>query len=387
MEWGLFVLVLVAIVLGFILGRRSLPKEDESATSLLEPHYIRGLNYFLNDQEDAAIDTFIHALDVNSETLETHLALGNLLRKRGEVSRAIKVHQNLLARPGLPVDRSQQVQLELAKDFVKSGLMDRAEVLLQELVADAHINIKTRCLKYLIEIYRDEKEWLKGIHAINQLSGKRFAKLPEQWRLVQSQFYCELAQEALDRSDYLVCRRQIKAAIGADKNSVRASMILAELEQKLGHYKDAIRTLKQIPFQDPAFLPEMLPRLVTCYRMTGNLKGLRRSLDQLLESHSHPAVVLELADLMAREQGQTEATAFMAEKISQTPSINVAEKMLAIQSQGGDGSPALQLAETAVSSLQKNRPKYRCNQCGFGGRQLHWLCPSCKSWGSVKPTD
>lgn len=387
MEWGLFILVLVAVALGFALGRRSAAKEDDSSTSLLEPHYIRGLNYFLNDQEDAAIDTFIHALDVSTETLETHLALGNLLRKRGEVSRAIKVHQNLLARPGLPVDRSQQVQLELAKDFVKSGLMDRAEVLLQELVTGANTSIKGQCLKYLIKIYRDEKEWLKGINAINQLSGKRFAKLPEQWRLIQSQFYCELAQEALARSDYLVCRRQLKLAIGADKNSVRANLILAELEQQLGHYKEAIRTLQQIPFQDPAYLPEMLPHMVDCYRMSGNLRGLRKALEQLLESHSHPAVVLEIADLIACDQGQSAAIEFMADKINDAPSVRVAEKMLSIQSQADSASPALQLAETAVRSLQQGRAKYRCNQCGFGGRQLHWLCPSCKSWGSVKPTE
>ncbi|GAA5316962.1 MAG: lipopolysaccharide assembly protein LapB [Candidatus Pelagadaptatus aseana] len=385
MEWGLLILLVVAVGLGFALGRRSLPKDDESPQSLLAPHYIRGLNYFLNDEQDAAIDTFIHALEVNSETLETHLALGNLLRKRGEVSRAIRVHQNLLARPGLPEERSQQVQLELAKDFVKSGLLDRAEVLLQELVETAPYQIKVQCLKYLIEIYRDEKEWLKGIQAINQLSGKRFSKPPEEWRVVQGQFYCELAEQCLARNDYLVCRRHLKSAMGADKSSVRASLIQADLDMKLGHYKDAAKTLRQIPDQDPAFVPEIVPRLSQCYRMSGRPEALKKALEQMLEQHFHPAIVLELSELVYKEQGRDAALVFISAHIDRAPSLSVAEKMLSLQGQAGD-EVSIQMASKAVQSINKTRAKYRCTSCGFGGQQLHWLCPGCKSWSTVKPT-
>jgi lipopolysaccharide biosynthesis regulator YciM len=386
MEWGLLIVLVVAVGLGFFLGRRSLPKEEDSNQSLLEPHYIRGLNYFLNDQQDAAIDTFIHALEVNTETLETHLALGNLLRKRGEVSRAIRVHQNLLARPGLPEGRSQQVQLELAKDFVKSGLLDRAEVLLQELVTEAPYQVKVQCLKYLIEIYRDEKEWLKGIQAINQLSGKRFSKPPEEWRVVQGQFYCELAEDALARNDYLVCRRHVKSAVAADKSSVRANLILADLEMKLGHYKEAVKALQLIPDQDPDFVPEIVPRLSQCYRMSGRTEKLKKTLEQLLAQRFHSEVLLELSELVYKEKGREASLQYIADNMDRAPSIRVAEQMLNLQGQSGE-QEAIQMASKAVQNIQKTRPRYRCTSCGFGGQQLHWLCPGCKSWGAVKPTE
>jgi lipopolysaccharide biosynthesis regulator YciM len=388
LDWRLFVVLFLAIAFGYFMGRRSSSRdEDDFSGSSLEPHYIKGLNYFLNDQPDEAIDTFISALDVNSETLETHLALGSLLRKRGEVGRAIKIHQNLLARPGLPEARSQQVQLELARDYMKSGLLDRAEVLLQELSEITTGLMKINCLQHLIEIYRDEKEWLKGIEAVSRLSSKRFYRLSEEWRIVQSHFYCELAQRSLTKTEYLDCRKYIKAAMAADKGSVRASLILAELEERLGQYREAIKSLKQVPFQDPEFMPEIIPRLVNCYKQQGNEQELKVVLEGLLESHSNSAVVLALAEIMARHNNKAESIQFIADHVESIPTLNVVRAMLSLQLESENQNLSLGMAEAAVSNLQKHRPRYRCYSCGFGGKQMHWLCPGCKSWGTVKPTE
>lgn len=388
LDWRLFGLLFVAVALGYLFGRRSSVRdEDDFSVSFLEPHYIRGLNYFLNDQPDQAIDTFIGALDVNSETLETHLALGGLLRKRGEVGRAIKVHQNLLARSGLPEVRSHQIQLELARDYMSSGLFDRAEVLLQELSNVADDLIRKQCLTYLIEIYRDEKEWLKGIDVINRLTVRRFSRLPEEWRLRLNHFYCELAQAALDEADYLNCRKYVKQAMAADKNSIRASLVLAQLESQLGNYRDAIKYLKQAPFQDPAFLPEVIPVLVSCYKHLGSNKELKAYLEGLLDSHHHACVVLALAEIVVKESGRQAAVEFIVEHIESVPTLATVKQMLALQLASNAQEKTLEMADLAISNLQISHSLYRCHSCGFGGKHLHWLCPSCQSWGTVKPAE
>ncbi|NIB42075.1 lipopolysaccharide assembly protein LapB [Pseudomaricurvus alkylphenolicus] len=387
-DWGLLLLVLLAIAIGYALGWRSRGGAEEPDAPVLEPHYIQGLNYLLNEQPDAAIDTFIGALDVNSETLETHLALGNLLRKRGEVSRAIKIHQNLLARPGLEGERSKQVQLELARDFIKSGLLDRAEMLLQELAETSAHPLRTQCLEYLIEIYRDEKEWQKAIDAINQLSSRRFARLPDRWRMVQSHFFCELAEDALRRTDYLGARRQLRAAALADKQSARPSLLLAELEHRLGQDKEAIRTLKQVFHQDPSLLPEALPLLSQCHKSLGIQDQLREYLHELLEQGGSTPVVMALAELIADDEGSEAAARFLGDQVSDGPSLLAVGQMLQFQlSDQREPDENMLMASNAIRNIQKTRPHYRCYNCGFSGQQMHWLCPGCKTWGSVKPVE
>lgn len=386
-DWGMLIVLLLAIAIGFAVGRRSKKLADEPEAPSLEPHYIQGLNYLLNERPDAAIDTFIDALDVNSETLETHLALGNLLRKRGEVGRAIKIHQNLLARPGLGKEQGRQVQLELARDFVKAGLLDRAEMLLLELVETSVHPVRTQCLEYLIEIYRDEKEWRKAIESIARLPSRRFSRLPDRWRLVQSHFYCELAQDALDRSDYLTARRQIKAAFVAEKLSARASLLLAELEYRLGQYKEAIKALKQIFHQDPSLLPEAIPLLVTCYRATGRLGQLREYLQGLIQQGAPVAVVIALVGLIERDEGSAAAAAFLSNHLVDDSSLAVADKMLKLQLAMSGSDSGLEMASKAVTGIQRLAPDYRCQSCGFSGQKMHWLCPGCKAWGSVKPVE
>jgi len=388
-DWLMLALLLVAVALGYWLGwrtQKSLAREPDTG---VQAHYIRGLNYLLNEQQDAAIDTFIVALDVNAETLETHLALGNLLRKRGEVGRAIKIHQNLLARPGLSVEHAQQVQLELARDYVSSGLLDRAETLLQELVEDAPPAMRAVCLEYLIEIYRDEKEWLKAIAAVNQLASRRFSRLPEQWRVMQGHFYCELAAEALVRADYLVVRRHLRSALVSDKQSARSNLLLAELEGLLGRHAEAIKALRQIPQQEPAYIGEALPLLYERHQVLGSLPSLHRYLRGLVDEYPQSSVVLMLAELVAQDEGESAAVSFIAERMQAAPTLRGVGQMLSLQlsdaaQSSGVVSEGILAADSLIRGLQRQAPNYRCRACGFSGKQMHWLCPGCKTWGSVR---
>ncbi len=383
----LYLLILVAIACGFWMGRRSsrrtLKGESESA---LSAGYFRGLNFLLNEQADSTVDTFIEALEVNPDTLETHLALGNLLRRKGEVDRAIKVHQNLLARPSLNAGQLHLAQLELARDFIKAGLLDRAEGLLQELV-ESSVELKATCLEHLIEIYRDEKEWEKAIHAVNLLVGRRFSKMPQEWGVTQSHFCCELAELALDRNDYLSARRYLKQALGYDRSSVRASLLWGGLEHRLGHYKEALKILTRIPQQDADYLPEAVSLICDCYKALGDERGQYRFLEEALEECPSNSLVLMLADKIQEYRDDEAAAGFISSQLKERPSIKALSRLVDLHlanTENGTAKENLTLLKQMVDQLLAHKPGYRCNRCGFTGNQLHWLCPTCKSWGSVK---
>ncbi|MCW8194233.1 lipopolysaccharide assembly protein LapB [Proteobacteria bacterium 005FR1] len=386
----LLLLLLVAIAIGYFLGRFNTRKKGEDYIArAFDKSYFKGLNQLLNEQPDAAIDTFIGALEVNSETLETHLALGNLLRRQGEVDRAIRIHQNLLARPGLPSFQQHHAQLELARDYVKAGLLDRAERLFQELVEQSP-ELRDTCLEGLVEIYRDEKEWEKAIAAVDQLVGRRFGpglgKVPSKWRCAQAHFSCELAEQALAQNDYLTARRYLKAALGYDKTLVRASLLWGQMEHQLGNSREALKILKKIPQQDPDYVGEALRLFVQCHEQLGDFQGLQRFLQQLQDEYPSSSIILELTERIRQEQGDLAAAAYIGNQLKLHPSVRGVSRLLDfyLSYSKEKAQDNLRLLKELIDQIIATKPTYRCGHCGFTGNQLHWLCPSCKSWSTVK---
>lgn len=382
----LLALLLIAIASGFFLGRYSLRKSKGSELNQLTGTYIKGFNFLLNEQPDSAIDAFVASLEVNSHTLETHLALGKLLRRKGEVERAIRVHQNLLARPSLPITDQHQAQLELAEDYIAAGLLDRAERLLQELmeVSSSH---KILCLKHLVRIYSDEREWEKAIHAASILSSKKVGRGEYDLSIEQSHFCCEIAEDALNSGDYLSARRSLQQALSLDKNCVRASLILGHLESKMGRPKDALKALKRISYQNPDYISESLELLKTCYQQSGDAKGWHKLLDKYLKTENpRGEIILAMTDILSNEKGEAAAASFIGEAMKQTPSLIGVIKLVDfhISHAKGESKSNLQLLKKLLQHVVSTQPSYRCNSCGFSGKTLHWQCPSCKSWGTSK---
>lgn len=382
-----FFFLLAAIAIGWLLGRRSIRKKSHNSDQqqALARSYAQGLNYLLNERHDDAIDKFIDALEVNSATFDTHLALGNLLRKRGEHDQAIRVHQNLLARPSLARASQQKAQLELARDYIAAGWLDRAERLLQELV-ETSSDLRNTSLEHLVEVYRDEREWTKAIHAVNLLHGRRFKRLSSEWAPIQAHFCCELAEEAINSKDYLSARKHIDAALGYDRNSVRANLLWGRLEYLLGRPHEAIKVLQRIPKQNPDYIPEILELLITCHEAVGDEKGLDKYLESLLREHPSNSVLIALTERIHREQSEAAAAAFMGKQLALRPSLRGLGHFidLHIDSTQGRARENLALLKTLIDQLIASRPHYRCSNCGFAGNQLHWLCPSCKHWDSVR---
>jgi lipopolysaccharide biosynthesis regulator YciM len=389
----IFVLLFSAIAIGWWLGRRgaarALPSTEHPS------QYYTGLNYLLDGRPDGAIDAFVDALEVNSETLETHLALGNLLRKRGEVDRAIRVHQNLLARPSLPREKVHQAHLELARDYISAGLLDRAERLLLDLVKESREQ-RVVSLRHLLEIYTSEKEWQKAIDAALQLLPRKTllggAGAPhdsgkgQQVAVALAHFYCELAASKLAAGELPAARKLLDQALGQDGLCVRASIMLGEVEYKGGHYKQAVKALRRVRQQDLDYLPETVSPLRKCYQQLNDEGALKTYLRDCLGENPPPKLLLAVAEDICEAGGKEAAADFLSNRLAHQPSLRGLAKLIELQIDVADdkSSANLGLLQVLVNRLVNERPLYRCGHCGFSGRQLHWFCPGCQYWGTIK---
>lgn len=382
----IFIFLLLAIAVGFALGRFTGRKgggRKQNQALWLRQSYFEGLNYLLNEQPDAAIDTFVAALEVNSETLETHFALGTLLRRRGEVDRAIRVHQNLLARSSLSPHQQQQAQIELALDYMKSGLLDRAEALFKELLPSDDLSVRAVCLERLVEIYRDENEWERAIEMAEQLCQRKLGRNVAFWRELQAHFSCELCERASRQGNWLLARQWVRKALGFDRDSVRAHLDLAHIEMAQGQFDLAIRALKKISAGSTLYISEALPLIHTCYEQLKRLDAFRRLLEELYEREPSEILLQHLARVIFSLDGESAARAFMAEELPKFSSLTPMSEMLGMVEHQAGCQIDYQSFAPVLDKMLTRGGAYECRQCGFVGQQLHWCCPGCKSWGSM----
>ncbi len=384
-EWVLLLLLVAAIAIGYTLGRIERGKKRNKIAGDLSQNYFLGLNYLLNDQTDEAIDTFVRSLDVTSdsvETFETRITLGRLYGRRGDVERAIQVHQGLLAKPSLEYKQSLRVQLELARDYLSAGLLDRAEALLRD-VSRSESEIKYEALELLLDVYQQEKEWPKAIEVAEQLLPGNEASC----RTKLAHYSCELAQRSLERREYHDAREFLKQALNYDRNSVRASLMLGAIEFDKEHYKAASKTLQRVFQQDLAFISETIPLLVKVGSRLGRFHSIDGYLNKCLKEQPSTAVMLALAENIRRSDGDERANRFIVQQLVRRPSLKGLYGLIEMHLEQLEGSSKenLELLSNLVSRVIRSKPVYRCIQCGFSGKELYWQCPSCKEWGCVKP--
>jgi len=363
-------------------------------TPSLPGQYYHGFNYLLDSRHDGAIDAFIDALEVNSETLETHIALGNLLRRRGEVARAIRIHQNLLARPSLPRAQVHQAHLELALDYISAGLLDRAERLLLDLVEESPAQ-RQISRRYLLDIYQSERDWPRAIEIARGLlprkgllgSTQEESESPGQSVAVMlAHFQCELAEARRAGGDLDAARELLVEALEFDPGCVRASIMLGAVERDAGHFKSGIKALRRVAQQDPDYVYETVPILRDCYVQLGDEAPMRSYLRTCLENHPSPPLVLAVTEQIREVDGEEAATLFLTRQLERLPSLRGVEKLLHLQASKADAEQKAQLTQVQglVQRILEQRPTYRCGHCGFSGQQLHWFCPGCRYWGTLK---
>lgn len=384
----LYVLLLLAIALGWGLGRWRLTRRRDAPkdTTAVFADYFVGLNYLLNDEPDEAIDTFIKALEVNSDTIETHLALGALLRRRGKVDKAIKVHQTLLVRPGLDQGLIDATRLQLAIDYIAAGLLDRAERLLREIL-DENTPAKWEALQHLITIYQTEKEWQQAIDSSRLLLTSSVFRRNQEVRSAAAHYCCELAEIKVAAGHFSGARELIRKAFTFDRRSIRAALLLAELEQKLGNYREALREYLRVARGQPEFVGRVLEPMAECYRQLNASNEYEQLLRELLAERADIHVVVALARRIQAQGGDANALQFLHEQLDRDPYLAGVLEVLRIQVPYTDGELqiSLQRLQKMLNQLLGKRPFYRCNHCGYEARTLYWLCPSCQKWDRMRP--
>ena len=381
----LYALIVGAIGIGWLLGRRDRTKTSE----IVGPEYYQGLHYLLNEEPDRALTTFIENLEVTNDTLETHLALGGLLRRRGELDKAVVVHENILVHAKLSKHDMQRVQLELARDYLLAGLLDRAEELCVQLSQEPKTgkpdSVRRDSLKITLEIYELEKEWSQAIEVAKLLA---VGGATDQYEKAISHYYCEIAEELLDRNELSSARESVREAIGHDVNNPRASLVRSRIDVKEGHYDQAIAVLTRILDQNPVYLPESLETLGEAYRLGQRpQKELREYLISCLDLTPSISIVLMLAKSIRDELDDDAVAKFIASHLKENPTIRGLAQLIDLHIDNTDGvaKENLTILRSFADALVADKPAYRCNGCGFEGKRMRWHCPVCKDWATIEP--
>jgi lipopolysaccharide biosynthesis regulator YciM len=381
--WWLIPIALlpIAAASGWYLARRHHERTEEPTRVGLQPDYFRGINYLLNEQPDKAIQAFIRVLEVDSETVETHLALGNLYRRRGEVDRAIRIHQNLIARPTLSLTQRSEALLELGNDYMSAGLLDRAESLFNELGEDGEF--ATQALRQMVDLYEQERDWDNAIASARKLERITGDELGR----VIAHYYCEKAELTRQQRNLGAAIDAVRAALASDPGCVRASLLEGDIVAAQGQAARAVAAYRRVEEQDAAFLPEVIPRLRDCYAQLGQMREMEAYLSQVMERHGGVTAMLALAELRKSESGDEAAAGFVTDRLETAPSVRGLDYLLRIApdfaAQGLQHHP--RILRGLVEKLMENRAEYKCEHCGFPAKSLHWQCPACKHWNAIKP--
>lgn len=378
---AIFILLLMAAAaLGWLFARRERSGGRDARFKLVSAEYFKGLNYLLNEQPDKAIEVFVKMAEVDSDTVETHFALASLFRRRGEVDRAIRIHQNLIARPSLTRAHRAEALFELAQDYLRAGLLDRAEAILLDMLDTP--SYTEAVLRSLISLYEQQKDWEQAIAMRRRLQA--VTGLSEE--PVIAQYFCELAQAALTSGDAALASRFLKRAQAHDPDGVRAGLMLAQAAERAQDWPRSQRQYRKLLQHDPRYATEVLPILARITRQTGDAGFLEDTLRVLRRHDSKTDAYIALAAILDPMLDDPVSRECVAEYLRGEPSLHGLYEMYA----GFAGNTAsvelnLEPLRAAVRRLLENGPRYRCEECGFRGRTLYWQCPSCKTWNSMLP--
>jgi len=375
--WWLLALPLF-FTLGWIAARVDI-KQLLSESTTLPAAYFKGLNFLISDQHDKAIEAFTEAVEANADSLELHFALGSLFRRRGEVDRAIHLHLSLLDRKELPEPQKLAVMAELAQDYLKAGLFDRAEELFKSLDDTRY---KQPALRALLEIYTREREWERAIKTTIEL--ERISGVP--FRKEVAQFYCEMAVKSIFNNDNHTARYELEKALDSNKNCVRANIMLGEMEAVNGTHKIAISIWKRIELQDPEFLSLIADKLLNSYRAIGEIEEGLQLLKYYQQTYKLPALLNVVYQATLAEEGPESAVKLARDELTKQPSLQTLDQLLQARAQtdNSDQQDILLMQQTVRRAIGK-RNAYCCDQCGFRAKNYHWQCPACNAWESLPP--
>lgn len=379
-SWHLLVLPLF-FAIGWLAARVDIRHVVQESRAVPRS-YFKGLNYLLNEQPDKAIEAFLEVARLDPDTLELHFALGALFRRRGELDRAIRIHQSMVDRADLAQDQRMKALYELGEDFLKAGLLDRAEEMFKRLESGPHA---LDALRNLLEIQVLTKEWRQAIatelrlEKLGCLSGKANV----------AHYHCELAASAMLRGERDVARGSLEQALAANRRSARACLLLGDLEAQAGADAAAITAWRRVEELNPAFLPIVADRIVQAYDRLGEHDQAIQLLKGYLEQRPSPDLLHLLFQSVAARHGWNAARTLAADELKRNPSLRALDDYMqasnALQAVTEGERVESRLAQDLVHRQVSLSAFYLCNECGFKARQFFWQCPACARWESISP--
>ncbi|MDN4052503.1 lipopolysaccharide assembly protein LapB [Massilia sp. YIM B02763] len=369
----------VFFALGWVAARVDI-KQLVSESRSLPRGYFKGLNFLLNEQPDKAIDAFIEIVTLDPETADMHFALGNLFRRRGETERAIRVHQNLLSRPDLPIEQQVHAQYELGMDYLKAGLLDRAEETFNLLV-DTQYGVQAR--RALLEIFQREKEWRRAIAAAEGLQESGAGAMNREI----AQFYCELAQDALVQLHPDEAKALLDKALQADRKSVRATMLYGDAQIAQDDIEGALKTWRRVEQQSVPHVALVATRLMDGYRKVGRPQEGVNLLRSYLEEASSIDLIEVVFKAVIELDGVEAAKQLVVEELRRNPTLLGLDKLLEARMMDApaDVWEELSMVKNLVHGYTQKLARYQCSHCGFKARQYYWHCPGCNKWETYPP--
>lgn len=378
-EYLLLVMVPVAAWGGWKFARSTSKRSERKRNRIFSNQYFQGLNYLLNEQPDKAIQVFLEMAEVNEDTVEMHLALGSLFRRRGEVDRAIRLHQNIISKHTLDDTQRMQALLELGEDYMRAGLFDRAERLFSEL--STRESLAPSALRHLLDIYQQEKDWENAL----AIAAKLEKATDEPHGRFMSHFCCELAELELKKKKPENARKFLTQARRHDAESVRAHFIAAGIAQHKGQYVEAMEIYEQIAEIDADYLPYLLDQYFECAHQSGESERSKSQLAAWVEAHQGISLVLWQASIIEMEEGAEKAAELITSSLRSRASVKGLEKLMDLKKNGNHELDSSEdILHAITKELMASQSSYRCAHCGFSGHIHHWQCPSCKQWSTTK---
>jgi len=371
---------IVPIAIGFLWFFFRTTQTHKKQQSTLSTEYFKGLNYLLNDEQGKALDVFVKLVESNWDTIDTHFALGKIYRKNGEMDKAIKIHQGLIARPSLPDYYRSKILLELGYDYLGAGWFDRAEGLFKEVLIQDKKSKEAR--HNLILIYQQEKDWFKAIDIAVDL----FAENPSVTGPMIAQYYCELADISKAKGDINQLETYANKALRYDAACVRSTILLADQIRISGDDKKAIKLYKSIEKQDTESMILVIDSMLECYANLSLQDELYEYLLELQSRHENLFLQNIIAKVLEKAQGKPAVIKYLSEKVKQQPSLAGIHNLVRYKEREMDADEVFADLNLAIASILKDDTEYCCQKCGFSTNTHYWLCPSCNNWGSVKPS-
>ncbi|MEI7456436.1 MAG: lipopolysaccharide assembly protein LapB [Nitrosomonadales bacterium] len=355
-------------------------KDLLSESTALPESYFQGLNFLLNEQQDKAIESFIEVVKIDPHTVELHFALGSLFRRRGEVDRALRMHHNLVDRADLDDEKRQQAVFELAQDYLKAGILDRAERLFGEL---KHTSYAKLALEFLLELFQKEHDWLKAIAVAQELSivsGTSYSKL-------SAFFYCELAGDEIAAGNLTAAREHLRLALEVCPVSVRATIMLGDMVNAAGQAEQAIAIWQGIELQDAQYLQLVAERLLNAYSaLDREAEGIRVLREYLIKYHSIDMLNV-VFDGMLKFETASSAYQLVRDELERNPTLLGLDKLLEARllEVPMDRRADVEMIKDLVHKRTRSLAMYHCSHCGFKARKFYWHCPACQAWDSYAP--